>query len=166
MPAPPGTRRLPNLENHLCFGCSPINPKGLQMTFYALGDAIASWITVDDHYCGWHRVVHGGIVAAMLDEIMGRGGLYLLRRLVMTKSIALDFLKPVATGEEIMIESRVRDHVDERNAVMEGVIYNARGQAAARATGHFKLFTLESLRRRGAMDEKNLVAMETLVNAL
>ena len=163
MPAPPWLHRLPNLDNHHCFGCSPINPNGLGMEFYAMDNAIASWIVVGEQYCGWHGVVHGGIIAAMLDEIMGRGAFYLLKRLVMTKSIVLDFLKPVATGKEIRVEGRVRDGADERNAVMEGVLYNHQGQPAARATGHFKLFSVETLRRQGGMDDINLLAIENLI---
>jgi len=166
MPAPPESRRLPNLDNHLCFGCSPINPKGLGMEFYALDDAVASWIVVGEQYCGWHQVVHGGIIAAMLDEIMGRGALYLLKRLVMTKSIVLDFLRPVATGKEIRVEGRVREVADVQDAVMEGVIYNHQGKPAARATGHFKLFSVESLRQRGGMDDSNLLAIESLIQNL
>ena len=166
MPAPPKSGRLPNLDNHLCFGCSSTNPKGLKMEFYAMDDAIASWIVVGEQYCGWHRVVHGGIIATLLDEIMGRGALYLLKRLAMTKSIALDFLKPVATGKEIRVEGRVRDVAGERDAVMEGVIYDHHGKPAARATGHFKLFSVENLRRREGMDDSNLLAIENLIQNL
>jgi len=50
------------------------------------------------------RVVNGSIIATMLGEIMGRGARYLLKHLVMTKSIALDCFKPVATGKEIELE--------------------------------------------------------------
>ena len=32
------------------------------MEFYAMDDAITSWIVVGEQYCGWHRVVHGGII--------------------------------------------------------------------------------------------------------
>lgn len=166
MSALPMAHRLPNLDNHLCFGCSPINPKGLGMEFYAMGDAIVSWIVVDEHYCGWQQVVHGGIIAAMLDEIMGRGALYLLKHLVMTKSIALDFFKPVAVGKEIRVEGRVRNVTDERNAVMEGVIYDHQEEPAARASGHFKLFSIETLRRRGGLDDSNLLAIENLIQNL
>lgn len=166
MPAPPSSRRLPNLDNHLCFGCSPANPKGLGMEFYVVDDAIASWIVVAEHYCGWQQVVHGGIIATILDEIMGRGALYLLKRLVMTKSIALEFIRPVATGKEIRAEGRLREMTDGRNAVMEGVIYNHHGKPAARATGQFKLFSVETLRQRGGMEESNLRAIENLIQDL
>jgi len=166
MPAPPEARLLPNLDDHFCFGCSPINPKGLQMTFYALKDTVASWVVIDEHYSGWRHVVHGGIIASMLDEIMGRGGLYLLKRLVMTKSLTLDFLSPVGVGEELMVEGKVLERVDDRNAVMAGTLYNASGHAAARAQGQFKLFTVDALRRRGGMDDHNLVAIGKLLQSL
>ena len=57
----------------MCFVCGRENPVGLYMTFYDNGDnEVYSDYTVADHYQGYPGVVHGGIVAAMLDEAVGR----------------------------------------------------------------------------------------------
>ncbi len=59
-------------SNH-CFVCGRKNPRGLYMTFYDDGDnAVMSEYTVSDEYQGYPGIVHGGVVAAMLDEAVGR----------------------------------------------------------------------------------------------
>ena len=62
--------KQPNSDD--CFICGRNNPHGLYMTFYDNGeDEVHSHYTVSDAYQGYPDVVHGGIVAAMLDEAVG-----------------------------------------------------------------------------------------------
>jgi acyl-coenzyme A thioesterase PaaI-like protein len=63
--------KQPNSQH--CFVCGISNPFGLKMKFYetAPGEVLAE-LTVPDQYQGYPGVVHGGIVAAMLDEAAGR----------------------------------------------------------------------------------------------
>ena len=61
-------KRLPNSGNHNCFGCSPVNPSGLQMKFYANEDKVFSEVTIPDHLCGWSNIAHGGVLTTILDE--------------------------------------------------------------------------------------------------
>ena len=63
--------RQPNSD--YCFVCGRKNPHGLYMTFYDNGaDEVWSNYTVPEAYQGYPGVVHGGVVAAMLDEAVGR----------------------------------------------------------------------------------------------
>lgn len=56
-----------------CFVCGLANPFGLQLRFYVLGPGeLEVSYTVPEHYQGFPGMVHGGIVAAMLDEVCGR----------------------------------------------------------------------------------------------
>ena len=59
--------QLPNRRDHNCFGCSPVNASGLQMTFYANETAVFSKVTVPEHLCGWNNLVHGGVLSTILD---------------------------------------------------------------------------------------------------
>ena len=56
-----------------CFVCGLANPLSLHLRFYdtAPGEVTAQ-TTIGEHYQGYPGVVHGGIVAAMLDEAAGR----------------------------------------------------------------------------------------------
>ena len=56
-----------------CFVCGIANPFGLGLRFYQTGlGEVAAEVTVPEHFQGYPGIVHGGVVAAMLDEIAGR----------------------------------------------------------------------------------------------
>ena len=63
----------PQANSRQCFVCGLENPFGLHLRFYESGPGeVTAEITVPQHYQGYPGVVHGGIVAAMLDEVCGR----------------------------------------------------------------------------------------------
>jgi len=63
--------KQPNSE--MCFACGRSNPVGLYMQFYDDGELeVHCDYTVPAHYQGYPGIVHGGVVAAMLDEIVAR----------------------------------------------------------------------------------------------
>ncbi len=71
---------LPSNTNHElqpnsrhCFVCGLDNRFGLHLRFYETGPGeVTAEYTVPEHFQGYPGVVHGGIVAAMLDELAGR----------------------------------------------------------------------------------------------
>lgn len=158
-----GYQELPNLKDHKCFGCSPVNPSGLQMKFYAKGESVSTWVRVPEHLCGWNNLVHGGVISAILDEIMGRTAMYNLKTLVMTKSMTIDFLKPVFIGEELRAEANALEIKNNREAIFEGHLYNEKGRLCARSTGTFALFAPEVLRKKGVVEEGLIDDLEKLV---
>lgn len=61
-------------SSRTCFLCGRQNDIGLKMTWYNDTEAQQIWsiVTVPEHFNGYPNVVHGGIVAAILDETSGR----------------------------------------------------------------------------------------------
>jgi uncharacterized protein (TIGR00369 family) len=61
----------------MCFICGLHNPVGLKMALYNDLDnnCVVSNVTIPDHFQGYPGVVHGGIVATMLDEVGSRATL-------------------------------------------------------------------------------------------
>lgn len=61
-------------NSRMCFICGLQNPVGLKLAFYEDAEAgqVQAEFTVPDEYQGYPGVVHGGIVAAVLDEVAGR----------------------------------------------------------------------------------------------
>lgn len=61
-------------SSRMCFLCGLQNPVGLKLDFYEDSEAeqVRVEFTVADEYQGYPGVVHGGIVAAVLDETAGR----------------------------------------------------------------------------------------------
>ena len=63
--------KQPNSD--LCFVCGRNNPVGLYLRFYDNGETeVVSDYTVASRYQGYPGIVHGGVLAAMLDEVVAR----------------------------------------------------------------------------------------------
>jgi len=145
---------LPNNEEHNCFGCSPSNPSGMQMKFHIneKRDSVLSWFSVPDHFCGWGNVVHGGIIFTLLDEAMGWAGFAILKQFFLSKSISVDFVKPVLTGTELRVEGRVLETIGEKKAILRGILY-CNDEVRAKSTSTVSLFSPETARKFGVSDQ-------------
>lgn len=156
--------QLPNRSDHNCFGCSPANTSGLRMTFYTDEAAVYSKITVPDHLCGWNNLVHGGVLTTIMDEIMSWAAIYLLKRVTMTKSISVDFLKPVYVGNPLKAEGTVVDNKGRHEALMQGRIYNKDEVCCAKATGTFAVFSPAVAKRMSITDNESSKWFEKIFN--
>ena len=149
-------KELHNSGIHNCFGCSPSNKFGLQMKLFTDEKAVYSWLSVPDYLGGWKNIVHGGIVSTILDEIMGWAGLYLLKKLTLTNSLTVNFIRAVLVGEKLKAEGRVIDFDGERNALVEGFLYNEKNALCAKAKGKFTTLSPKLAKRLGMMTDEQL----------
>jgi acyl-coenzyme A thioesterase PaaI-like protein len=85
-----------------CFGCGPLNQEGLQMTFLAEGDVSVTEFEVPARYQSWKGVVHGGMVALMLDEAVGWAAWHKGHPGV-TGKLEVRFRLPLKIGERIRL---------------------------------------------------------------
>jgi acyl-coenzyme A thioesterase PaaI-like protein len=58
-----------------CFVCGQRNPYGLHLVFGKEGDTIVADFQPREEHQGFPGIIHGGIVAALLDETLGRTSL-------------------------------------------------------------------------------------------
>jgi uncharacterized protein (TIGR00369 family) len=120
---------------------------------------------VPGHMGGWHSIVHGGIISTILDEIMGWAGMYLLKRIALTKSMTVDFIKAVHIEEKLEAEARVIDFNGERNASIEGFLYNEKKELCAKAKGNFTTLSPKLAKRIGVMTDDDIREFfEPLIN--
>ena len=95
--------KQPNSKH--CFVCGRENPYGLKLNFYetAPGEVVVNY-TVPEHFQGYPGVVHGGIVAAMLDEVTGRVHMSgEPPRFMFTAKLNLRYRKNVPIGQPLRI---------------------------------------------------------------
>ncbi|MBL6961949.1 MAG: PaaI family thioesterase [Anaerolineales bacterium] len=60
-------------NSKMCFVCGLENPVGLKLNIYQIEPGVIEAIYIaPDHFQGYPGVLHGGIVATMLDEMSGR----------------------------------------------------------------------------------------------
>jgi uncharacterized protein (TIGR00369 family) len=156
MPSSKDHQHLPNSSEHYCFGCSPVNPSGLQMNFFADRDTVFSNVTIPDHLCGWSNIAHGGVLTTILDEIMSWAALHFIKRITMTKSMNIEFIKPVYIRNPLKAEGKVLEITGNHEALMEGILYNDKGDACAKSTANFAIFSPKIAKRLGIADDNSL----------
>lgn len=80
-----------------CFGCGRANPIGLRLDgFERTGNQVAVKFTPHPDHIGFTNVLHGGIVAAALDEIMAWTAMLVEGVLVVTGTMELRYRKPAS----------------------------------------------------------------------
>ena len=89
-----------------CFGCGPLNEDGLQLTFVPEGEASATEFEVPARYQSWKGVVHGGMVALLLDEAVGWAAWHRGHPGV-TGKLEVRYRLPLRIGERIRLAGRV-----------------------------------------------------------
>lgn len=124
--------RQPNSSR--CFVCGLDNHTGLGLVFYNVGvGQVEARYSVDRAYEGYPGVVHGGIVAAMLDEAVGRVAMTEdPNHFLVTAKLELRYRAPVPIEQELrIVAQRIRD----RGAMTEseGWIYLPDGSVAVEA---------------------------------
>ena len=109
-----------DFPDNMCFGCSPHNERGLQLTFtHVTPNGVAGRYTAPAHTCGAPGVVHGGVQAALLDEAIGfavhayhetsgelEGDEAAWQRVV-TVEFDLRYRKPVPVDREVELRAEV-----------------------------------------------------------
>ena len=86
-----------------CFVCGQDNPDGLGISAYYHDDKqVWADVRLGATLEGWPGVTHGGILTAILDEVMGRVS-FLTGRWSMTGKLELRFVRPARTGERLVI---------------------------------------------------------------
>jgi uncharacterized protein (TIGR00369 family) len=120
------------LSDNRCFGCGQANEHGLKLKFAIDREAGTSAATVRlaRRWEGPPGHVHGGIIAVMLDEAMGK--LNAIHGVVaMTRQMEIDFLRPCPLGEPLSVTGRVVRR-DGRKIFMESEIHDAAGKLLVR----------------------------------
>ena len=100
-------KKQPNSDH--CFICGRSNPRGLYMTFYDNErDKVYSEYTVSDAYQSYPGIVHGGIIAAMLDEVVGRVAMIDdHHHFMMSVKLEVKYRRPVPTETPLRIVGRI-----------------------------------------------------------
>jgi len=155
-----GYRPLPHRNRGDCFGCGTGNDAGLRMEFFTDDRSLVSEVAIPPFLCGWNNLVHGGIISTVLDETMGWTAIYFTRRLVLTRNLSVDFLKPVFVEQPLWVEGRVKERNGERLAIVTSEMYNSKEELCARAEALFSLFTVDAARRLGFLDDELLADLE------
>jgi uncharacterized protein (TIGR00369 family) len=127
-------KKQPN--SRLCFVCGLDNPIGLKLAFYEDEQGhVAARFTPQSQHQGYPGVVHGGIVTALLDEVLARVAIG-SGRWVMTARLNLRYRRPIPLDQPLTV---VGQALGWKRSLFEarGQIILADGQVGAEAEGTF-----------------------------
>jgi acyl-coenzyme A thioesterase PaaI-like protein len=131
MPASPATETELN-----CFGCAPNNPIGLHMSFQPDGEGFVTSVKLGPDYESFPGIVHGGIIATILDELLAQAVYRLGRVSAFTTGLRIRYGRPMETDTEHVAHAHItaQDSVSVRAS---GRIELPTGDLVAAAEGTF-----------------------------
>ena len=125
---------LPNSKS--CFVCGEENIAGLQLRFYVDGELTKTVFHPKTHHCGYPNVLHGGVVAALLDETMAWAANRAIARMTLTGELTVRYMKPVPGDRDILVWAEVLK-ANRRLVQARAAIHDASGEEFARGEGRF-----------------------------
>lgn len=142
-------------DSYTCFGCAPKNPIGLQMEFYKDGNDILSYWTPDKYHNGWEGILHGGVVASLMDE----AGAWVLFTQIGTSGVTTDmqikYLKPVKIPEGRIVVRACLHTLHHRIAKVKTRILNKDKNVCAHAEIRYYCFPEEVAKKNYAFPGKS-----------
>ena len=102
-----------------CFACGPTNGMGLGLKFYKHenGTVFGNFFA-DPKFEGYSGIIHGGIIATLLDSVMTH--CLLLQDIpALTGRLSIKYSTPIRTGTVVKLEARVVDQLHEM-FILEG----------------------------------------------
>ena len=131
-----------------CFACGKDNPEGMGLKFEldeARHEAICRF-KLAKKYQGPPGHAHGGIIATILDEAMGK--VNKLRSVVaFTKTMDIEYMKPVPLEQELVAVGFERG-VEGRKHRNAAEIRDLKGGVLARSEGLFIAIDVEAMRAK------------------
>lgn len=119
-----------------CFGCGRSNPFGLGLDdFEATDSSVTVEFTPHEHHQGYGGVLHGGIVAAALDEVMAWSAMLIEGVAVVTGTLGLRYPKPTPSCGTLRLTGTVDGRSGSR-LFLRGELRNG-SVTTASATGMF-----------------------------
>lgn len=122
-----------------CFVCGLRNPYGLHLVFRIEGNSVVADFQPREEHQGFPGVIHGGIVAAVLDEALGRTSLLGQHpEWTMTGRLEIRYRRYVPYGQPLRVRARL--NIERRRVLQaEGILTLSSDESAvlAEAQGTF-----------------------------
>ena len=143
-------------ELNKCFGCGPHNPAGLKLQFTECdGELHASW-QPSEYYQGYPGVLHGGIIATLLDETAAWFVYTIIGTAGVTYGMNIRYHKPVYINEgEVRITAKLISK-ENKNALIFCQLLNKNNRLCAEAEINYYLYPVDIAKERYKYPGKEL----------
>lgn len=127
--------RLPHTAG--CIACGPRNPHGLHLSLFVDDDAaVRTEYTPQPEHIGFEGVLHGGVLATVVDEAMVWCATWSGKRFCLCGELTVRYRTPAAVGRPLSVVARVQSGRP-RLILTSAEMRNAAGALVAEATGKY-----------------------------
>lgn len=130
-----GDRDIPNHHLDTCFGCGPDNPHRLGIEPRYESDRVVADVAFEAKYEGGPGLVHGGVIAAWFDDLLGFVAL-MHQKPAVTAKLEINYRRPIPLGIDIRSEAWLSS-IDGRKLQCEGAAFAENGEILVEAGGLF-----------------------------
>jgi uncharacterized protein (TIGR00369 family) len=128
-----------------CFVCGAHNPHGLRLRFRRDGDEVRADFVPEPQHAGFRGIVHGGILATVLDEAMFWAAATAKKQFCLAAELNVRFVNKVAVGQKLVCIARLKTDRG-RLWESEAELRDEQGTVYARATCKQVPMSLESMK--------------------
>ncbi len=128
-------RELPHTRG--CFVCGEANPAGLKLRFETDGNIVRTKFVPREEHAGFREVVHGGLIATVLDEIMVWACAVHTRRFGFCAELNVRFVHPLRPGDEVLVSGELAANRKGRIFEAKSEMRTAAGLVLATGTGKY-----------------------------
>src|SRR5436190_21214720 len=125
-------------HTHGCVVCGLSNPHGLKLSLHVNTDTgvISATFMPRDQHIGFEGIVHGGLLATVLDEAMVWAATWQIKRFCMSGEINIRYRRSAEIGKELHMQANVQAA---RSRLIEtvGKILDPTGSIVAEASGKY-----------------------------
>lgn len=118
-----------------CFGCGPEAAQGMHLRVRREGEEIVADYAFEQRHAGAPGIVHGGLVATVLDDMMGFLA-YVVKVPSVTRHLSVDYLAPALIGVPYVLRARL-ERRDGRKLFNSCTATDPDGRVAFRAEALF-----------------------------
>src|SRR5947209_15383993 len=118
-------------HTHSCFVCGESNSIGFNLRFHTDGKIVTARFVPRPEHAGFREVVHGGLIATLLDEVMVWACAVQTKRFAYCAELNIRFLQPLRPGEPAMVSARLVTNRKNRIFEAEGSVKTEAGVTIA-----------------------------------
>ncbi len=127
-------KNLPGYKK--CIICGKENPIGLNLTFKTDENKVFVSFALNKNYIGFENRIHGGVVAAVLDEAMGWACSVKTKNLYYTIELNIRYKKPVKPNITLNVEAQMFQ-TKHSVAYAKGVLKDENGNILVLSSGNY-----------------------------
>ena len=121
-------------NSKMCFICGLENPVGLKLRIYEVEPGVVeTTFTAPQHFQGYPGVLHGGIIATIIDEVSGRSWMGSMEnpRFMFTAKLEVKYRKNVPIGRPLRIVGKAGSSRNRSAEAWAGIYDAASGELLA-----------------------------------